>query len=402
MKKDTFYVKLLGELEISYKGKSISEKSSKAKKIWNLLAYIVMHKNRLLLQTDLIDTIWTEDENCNPKSSLKTSMYRLRAMLSELAVDNEEFIISSRGAYSWNTEIECNVDAIEFERLCIESEKKGLINEEQITILKQAIDMYEGDFLKRFASDLWVIPLITHFHSLYVDKIKNLLMLLEKEKRYEDMEQYALNSIRIESYDEKIHCYLVKAFTKQGNNTAAIAHYNKATKILLANLGVQPSAELRNLYLDVLKTQKSLETNLDRIIDDLKEAEYQKGAFVCDYGIFKETYKIVTRQAARSNRSVSIVLITVCDSHGELPDLNVLDQVMEKLVIVIRDDLRRGDVVSKYSGAQFVIMLPDARYKDAEKITERIIRSYYKSNRKSLLQFKYKIDEIKLDAKNEN
>ena len=69
--------------------------------------------------------------------------------------------------------------------------------------------------------------------NAYVDKIKDLLMLLEKEKRYEEMEQYALNAIRIESYDEKIHCYLVKAFTKQGNNTAAIAHYNKATKILL-------------------------------------------------------------------------------------------------------------------------------------------------------------------------
>lgn len=399
MKKDIFYVKLLGELEISYKGKNISEKSSKAKKIWNLLAYIVMHKNRLLLQTDLIDTIWTEDENSNPKSSLKTAMYRIRAMLSELAVDNEEFIISSRGAYSWNTDIKCNVDAIEFERLCVESEQQNLNFDERIKLLKTAIDMYEGDFLKRFASDLWVIPLITHYHSMYVDKIKDLLMLLEQDNRYEEMEKYALNAIRIESYDEKIHCYLVKAFTKQGNNTAAIAHYNKATKILLANLGVQPSAELRNLYLDVLKTQKSLETNLDKIIDDLKEAEFQKGAFICDYGIFKETYKIVTRQAARSNRSVSIVLITVCDSHGELPDLNILDKVMEKLVIVIRDDLRRGDVVSKYSGAQFVIMLPDARYNDAVKITERIIRSYYKSNRKSLLQFKYKIDEIKLDAK---
>lgn len=399
MKEDIFYVKLLGELEISYKGKKISEKASKAKKIWNLLAYIVMHKNRLLLQSDLIDTIWSVDENNNPKSSLKTAMYRIRAMLSELAVDNEEFIISSRGAYSWNTEIECKVDSIEFERICLESEKKELNDEKRIALLRKAIDMYEGDFLKRFASDLWVIPLITHFHSLYVDKIKVLLMLLEKEKRFDEMEKYALNAIRIESYDEKIHCYLIKAFTKQGNNTAAIAHYNKATKILLANLGVQPSAELRNLYLDVLKTQKSLETNLDRIIDDLKEAEFQKGAFICDYGIFKETYKIVTRQAARSNRSVSIVLITVCNSHGELPDLNVLDKVMEKLVIVIRDDLRRGDVVSKYSGAQFVIMLPDARYKDAEKITERIIRSYYKCNRKSLLQFKYKINEIKLDSK---
>lgn len=401
MNNDVFYVNLLGELEINYKGKVISEKSSKAKKIWNILAYIVMHQNRLLLQSDLIDTIWPDDDNTNPKSSLKTSLYRIRALLAELAVDNEEFIISSRGAYSWNTDIKCKVDAIEFEKLCVKSEEDNLTIDEKINILRQAIDMYRGDFLKRFESDLWVIPLITHYHSMYVDKIKDLLFLLEKEKRYDEMEKYALNAIRIESYDEKIHCYLVKAFMKQGNNTAAIAHYNKATKILLANLGVQPSAELRNLYLDVLKTQKSLETNLDIIIDDLKEAEFQKGAFVCDYGIFKETYKIVTRQAARSNRTVSIVLITVCDSHGDLPDLNELDKVMEKLVIVIRDDLRRGDVVSKYSGAQFVIMLPDARQKDAEKITERIIRSFYRGNRKSLLQFKYKINEIKLDSKKE-
>ena len=400
MDKNIFYVKLLGELELNYKGKSISEKSSKAKKIWNLFAYIVMHKNRLLLQTDLIDTIWPEDENSNPKSSLKTSLYRIRAMLEELAIDGEEFIVSSRGAYSWNNDIKCKVDAIEFENLCLKSEKEEYDIDARIKILEDAINMYNGDFLKRFASDLWVIPLITHYHSLYVDKIKDLLELLEVKQDYEAMEKYALNAIKIESYDEKIHCYLVKSFMKQGNNTAAIAHYNKATKILLANLGVQPSAELRNLYLEVLKTQKSLETNLDRIIEDLKEAEGQKGAFVCDYGIFKETYKIVTRQAARNNRSISIVLITVCDSHGELPDLNILDTVMEKLVVVIRDDLRSGDVVSKYSGAQFVLMLPDAKNKDAIKITERIIRSFYRNNRKSLLQFKYKINEIKVGEDN--
>lgn len=400
MSSNVFYVKVLGELELNYKGKTISEKSSKAKKIWNLFAYIIMHKNRLLLQSDLIDTIWPEDENGNPKSSLKTSLYRIRAMLEDLASDGEEFILSSRGAYSWNTDIECKVDAIEFEQLCNKADKEN-DEEKKIKILKTAIDMYQGDFLKRFASDLWVIPLITHYHSLYVENVKCLLNLLDNTKQYQLMEKYALDAIRIESYDEKIHCYLVKSFMKQGNNTAAIAHYNKASKILLANLGVQPSEELRNLYLEVLKTQKSLETNLDIIIEDLKEVEGQKGAFVCDYGIFKETYKIVIRQASRSNRSVAIVLITVCDSHGELPDLNVLDDVMEKLVVVIRDDLRSGDVVSKYSGAQFVLMLPDATYKDAGKITERIIRSFYRNNRKSLLQFKYKINEIRINEKKE-
>ena len=394
---DVFYVRLLGEIEVSYKGKIISEKTTRSKKIWNLLAYIIMHKNRVLLQTDIMDNIWPDDSSTNPVSALKTSLFRIRALLEEVSEDGEEFILSSRGAYRWNTDIECRVDAVEFEKLCEESEGKHLSDDEKIDILEKAINMYYGDFLKRFANDLWVIPLITHYHSLYVDKVKVLLELLDNKGRYIDMQKYALNAIRIESYDEIIHAYVVKAFMKLDNNTAAIAHYNKASKILLANLGVQPSNELRSLYLEILNKQKSLEINLDKIIDDLKEAEYQKGAFICDYGIFKETYKIVTRQAARFHRTVSIVLITVCESNGETPDLNILDKVMERLGIVIKHDLRRGDVVSKYSGAQFVIMLPDARYQDAEMISNRIIKSYYHHNRRSLLQLKYNISEIKFE-----
>ncbi|MBE5934774.1 MAG: diguanylate cyclase [Lachnospiraceae bacterium] len=394
---NVFYVRFLGEINVTYKGKTISEKTTRSKKIWNLLAYIIMHKNRVLLQSDIMDSIWPDDASTNPVSALKTSLFRIRGLLEEVAVDNEEFILSSRGAYRWNSDIECKVDAIEFEELCLKSEDKTLTDDERIVILEEAINMYYGDFLKRFANDLWVIPLITHYHSLYVDKIKILLGLLDDKQRYSDMQKHALNAIRIESYDEKIHSYVVKAFMKLDNNTAAIAHYNKASKILLANLGVQPSNELRSLYLEILNKQKSLETNLDKIIDDLKEAEYQKGAFICDYGIFKETYKIVTRQAARFHRTVSIVLITVCESNGELPALNILDKVMERLGNVIKHDLRRGDVVSKYSGAQFVIMLPDAQHKDAIMITNRIIKSYYHHNRKSLLQLKYNISEIKFD-----
>ena len=98
---------------------------------------------------------------------------------------------------------------------------------------------------------------------------------------------------------------------------------------------------------------------------------------------------------------LAIVLITVCESNGELPDLNTLDKVMERLGLVIKHDLRRGDVISKYSGAQFVMMLPDAKYNDAIMITNRIIKSYYQHNRKSLLQLKYKINEIKFEEDKE-
>ena len=121
-KDNVFYVRLLGEIEVKYKGNIISEKTTRSKKVWNLLAYIVMHKDRLLLQSDIMDNIWPDDASTNPVSALKTSLFRIRGLLSELATDGEEFIISSRGAYRWNTDIECKIDAIEFENLCEQSE----------------------------------------------------------------------------------------------------------------------------------------------------------------------------------------------------------------------------------------------------------------------------------------
>src|SRR5699024_7277404 len=40
--------------------------------------------------------------------------------------------------------------------------------------------------------------------------------------------------------------------------------------------------------------------------------------------------------------------------------LNVLNQTMDQLLEVIAGRLRRGDVVSRFSGAQYVLMLPGA------------------------------------------
>ena len=48
----------------------------------------------LLLQTDIMDSIWPDDSSTNPVSALKTSLFRIRGLLSELTDDNDEFIIS--------------------------------------------------------------------------------------------------------------------------------------------------------------------------------------------------------------------------------------------------------------------------------------------------------------------
>ena len=204
--------------------------------------------------------------------------------------------------------------------------------------------------------------------------------------------------LQIDAFDEIIHTFLIRAYFKEGNTTAALNQYDTATDILYQNLGVQPSKELRDLYMDMMKIQQTLEMDLTVIQNDLKETEYKTGAFVCEYGIFKETYRLISRQCARDGRSVYIALITICETNGNIPPLNKLSNIMQNLLDIIVNNLRRGDVVSKYSGAQYVLLLPSATLEDGILILERIINKYYQTTKKTKIQLKYKLRQIEISS----
>ena len=70
---------------------------------------------------------------------------------------------------------------------------------------------------------------------------------------------------------------------------------------------------------------------------------------------------------------------------------------MKRLENAINASLRRGDVVSRYSGAQYVILLPNITYEDGGMVMERIIKQYYQANRRSILRLKYKLEQIVID-----
>lgn len=96
----------------------------------------------------------------------------------------------------------------------------------------------------------------------------------------------------LDGLDEGLHTLIVRSLLRQGRDTAALAHYEKATDLLYRNLGVRPSEELRALYIEIMSTEKTLETDLGVIMGDLKEPASRPGAFVCEYGFFKEAYRL--------------------------------------------------------------------------------------------------------------
>ena len=75
----------------------------------------------------------------------------------------------------------------------------------------------------------------------------------------------------------------------------------------------------------------------------------------------------------------------------------MLGDVMERLSGVLVNSLRRGDVVSQYSAAQFVVLLLSANYEDSDMVMERIVDTYYRHYRRSPVKLTYKVREVELD-----
>ena len=389
----TIKISVLGKFSIEYKGKIISDDLNRSRKMWNLLAFIVMNHNTAITQSRFIDALWSDD-NSNPINALKTQLFRTREMLKPLGLEGDGCILSSRGAYSWNPDFNISLDAEMFEELVHDAEDTLLPNKDKIKKYLAALQLYRGDFIPKLSGEVWTIPISARYHSIYLDAVKKLCTLLEEESDYDTIIEVILKAIEIDNLDEKLHCILIMAYIRCDRYKDALDHYDSATSILYRNLGVNPSDELRSLYSQIMDTQKSLETNLAIIQEHLMENSLDNGAFFCEYGYFVKTYQLTKRRLERLGLSTYLCLVTLQTDRGKTPDLTKLDTYMAKLLSILKLSLRNGDVVAKYSGAQYILMLPCVNFENADMVMNRILSNYKKKFRTDKVIINYKIKEM--------
>lgn len=67
---------------------------------------------------------------------------------------------------------------------------------------------------------------------------------------------------------------------------------------------------------------------------------------------------------------------------------------MEELETSIRSSLRTGDVASRYSKTQFIVLLPMCSYESAAKVVMRIQKNFQRTFGKSSLELSYELAEL--------
>ncbi len=385
---------LFGDFLLTDGENVLSEAVLHSAKLTRLLVYILMNRNVVLTHQKLIEEFW-EDNTRNPAGALKNLMYRLRMALQEL--DNEQYICSMRGAYWWNPEIEVETDYERFEELNRQLRIPDITFEEKKRLCQEVIQCYRGNISPRLADEKWLLPRATGYQSVYMDIVKMLCKIYEEEGAWEAMEVTCHQALEVGSFDEDIHCWMIKSLQGQRKYDMAIAHYEKTGKLFYENMGIRTPEKLRMTFRKMMQDSGEYILDMSGLIDEMREQREPEEAYFCDYQIFRQVYRIEARRVERLGMAEYMVLLTVRRSGNIWRGLGVDPGVVEGMEILeklLRKHLRIGDVVARYSKTQFIIMLPVCTYESAISVAERLKKRFEKSIGKLRLELLCELDEI--------
>ncbi|MCL2151892.1 MAG: hypothetical protein FWH57_02865 [Oscillospiraceae bacterium] len=361
---------MLGGFAILSGESCITEQVGKASKVWKLIQYLIANRYKSVSQDELINVFCDGELVANPGSALRTMVSRARAALVKAGLPRaEELILAKSGGYAWNNARKCVVDAEQFEYLCKKA-GTGVGDDERLELLLQAADLYKGDFLPNSAGDMWVIPLARWYRSMYINCAHDALELLTRTGRSVEAEELCAKALRTDPFDEQLLEYRLRSLLAQGKNTEAVDEYKRMETMFYDVLCVQFSENLCALYNQIQKPVIREGASLEAVIDDfLKDADYA-GAYYCDITAFKTICQIEARSMSRSGRTTFIARF---DAKHEPRAKN--GGVMKQLAIAIPRSLRKGDMFTRATPNQYMLMLNNLTYEDCKSLIDRIMYS---------------------------
>lgn len=227
-------IRLLGRLELQKGGQSVALPASKKSRA--LLAYLVATA-RPHLRDRLCELLWEAPDD--PRASLRWSLAKLRPLVdlgkkTRLVGDRDELSFDAKGA---------SVDLVE-----LRAELGAGPASAAIGSLRRAAALFRGEFLEGL--DLMGCY---RYHEWWIaeretTRALRLAILAELIDRLRDAPgealEYARQRLSLDPLEESAHLAVIRLLGAMGRTREAIAQYDRCKRLLAAELGAQPSAEL--------------------------------------------------------------------------------------------------------------------------------------------------------------
>lgn len=387
MEQKVLKVRMLGAFEMTYGEEEISFERNTTTKTNQLLQLLLCAGKEGISRELLLQRLFGREEVTNPANSLRATVFRLRKLLAEAGLpQQDEYIYIKGGRYRFTSTIPVELDIKCFDTLV----KQALfhpVEEMRMELLENACRQYRGDFLAPLKSEEWVAEQITFYKEKYNCCMKELCGLLEKRKEYMKLYEVAAEAVALYPYDEW-QIWQIDSLIARNQTKDAMRLYEETAELLFRGAGVFPSKEFKErLALLNSDTEKKAE-GIDEIQRELMEEEENKGAFYCSYPSFTESYRYMKRVTERNGQSAYLLSCIITDGKKEPLDKSErLEMLGIELSTAIKSALRRGDLYTKYSDNQFLVLLLDINQRDCVSVIDRINARFENPSRKNYIKY---------------
>lgn len=391
----TLQVQMLGQFTLRYGDRTISDSDDRSRRVWSLLAYMLYNHGRSFAQEELIHLYWSNGEkSADPGNALKSIFHRIRTALDKLQPGLGRLLIRRKaGRCFWNNVMPLSLDIEDFEAHFHAAEAAG-DDDVRLAEYQAALALYAGDPLPRMTDEIWTIPIVAYYHSLYTRAAAGAIELLEKQERTAEAVALCRRAIHIEPYQEDLYEHLMRGLLRTGDMKGVMSVYEEMSELLFAHFGVMPSETLRTLYRQATRTVNDRTLTMDEVCSQLAEPAPHGGAMVCEYDFFKILYRAEARSIARNGHSANICLLSVSGKDGEMLARRSLDPAMNNLQVLVQNNLRRGDAIARCSISQYIILLPQANYGNSRMVADRLVSAFYRRYPHSPARLRYTVQPL--------
>lgn len=364
-------ITLLGRFEITLDGRPVLAGMAQSRKIQLLVQYLLLQYGRPASHGELTTALWGNAGDAD--MSLRAVLHRFRAMAAKESPALSNCILTSRGAYVWNMDLDCEVDIFTIRRLAEEVESET-DPDRRAELRRWIIDRYTGRLLPDSAGEPWVERQRVWLHNLYKDTLFSLIEYGKEREELEQVVELCRRGLCADPYDERLYVEQILALENMGRTREAEELTRKAAE----NGCLHSDGRGRNLngsYKRMQQSELAMETDLEHILREVTEPGAD-GAYLCAYETFRSICRVQLRMRARYDFSLFLVTVSIVPPVTR-PGASRTAAVMRVLENVLCRTLRSSDVVARYSDTRFVLLL-GGMASDGSSPMERVRAEFYR------------------------
>lgn len=245
--------RILGPLEVIEDGKRIPVSAPREQ---ILLAMLILHPNRVVPVSRLIDAIWDDDPPETARRQVQICVSSLRRTLGAAAGGN--VIVTRAPGYQLNAPDDA-IDAARFDALAAVGRAAAADGRpaEAIGALRSALALWRGSAAAGIDSPVVQIA-ATRMNEQRLTTLETCIELEISRGNHAEVIGELAALIKEYPLREKFPAYQMIALYRAGRQADALAVFREVREVFMAELGIEPSEELRQLEQAILKKDPSL------------------------------------------------------------------------------------------------------------------------------------------------